>query len=94
MLSKLGEFTKFLRKSTMSAYQLRTDAIESGEEDRSRGPKGIGKTRFATHWSSAVSFEPHLRPLQRLIELHKVNVKVRINIYSYFRRLAHEISAQ
>ena len=37
---------------------------------------GVWKTHFTTHWSSTVSFEPHLRPLQRLVETGSIHVKV------------------
>lgn len=76
MLKQLGQVTTFLRKSNISTDKMIKDAKASGDDDRRLRIKGAGNTRFATHWSSSCSFEPHLRPVQRLVETGGIQIKV------------------
>ncbi|KAJ3792320.1 ribonuclease H-like domain-containing protein [Lentinula aff. detonsa] len=84
MITIAAKVIKYLRKSNLSSSALKKDAIESHEIERSKGLISIGKTRFATHYSSLASLEPHLRAIQRLVEDKKIDIKANKAIKSFF----------
>ncbi|KAJ3793831.1 ribonuclease H-like domain-containing protein [Lentinula aff. detonsa] len=71
----IGEINKLPWIKPMITIAAKKDAVESREIERSKGLISIGRTRFATHYSSLASLEPHLRAIQRLVEDKKINIK-------------------
>ncbi|THV03439.1 hypothetical protein K435DRAFT_914113, partial [Dendrothele bispora CBS 962.96] len=84
MLSTTSKVVQFLRKSNISNSIFRKDGKESGDRNRTRGLISMGKTRFATHWSTLNSLEPHLRPIQRLVETGHLEIKGNADVRGFF----------
>ncbi|KAJ3859091.1 ribonuclease H-like domain-containing protein [Lentinula novae-zelandiae] len=84
MISMAAKVIKYLRKSNISSSALKKDAAESCKLERSKGLISVGGTRFATHYSSLASLEPHLRAIQRLVENGTIEIKANKTVKSFF----------
>ncbi|KAJ4500079.1 ribonuclease H-like domain-containing protein [Lentinula lateritia] len=84
MISMAARVIKYSRKSNISSSALKKDAAESRELERSKGLISVGGTRFATHYSSLTSLEPHLRAIQRLVENGTIEIKANKTVKSFF----------
>ena len=88
---------KYVRKSTITRSLLKEDAIKSRDPARVLAPASVGKTRFASKWSSMVTLAPHLQSLQRMVESEKITIQVCLIVswkFDFFTHLIPEKSGR
>lgn len=76
MISQLKSIIKHFSRSTISANHLREEQRGDSKDEAIHGLQKIGKTRFGTHWSAAVSLEQNLPAIRALVERKIVKFKV------------------
>ncbi|KIO04900.1 hypothetical protein M404DRAFT_142131 [Pisolithus tinctorius Marx 270] len=77
MISLLKAIVKHFSKSTISVAHLHKERQVEGDDHTVNGLQKIGKTRFGTHWSAAVSLQQCLTNIKTLVENKIVKFKVR-----------------
>lgn len=96
MISLLKAIVKHFSKSTISVAHLRKERRVEGDDHTVNGLQKIGKTRFGTHWSAAVSLQQCLANIKTLVENKIVKFKNKkahdvFMDWSLFGRLGHDL---